>query len=183
MRLDRTQGSHWIFILDCPFVLSIQKLKDGKAKPYQVRELLNIVEENGLDYSEWSMLKYSISIRWSDEDGGFIAISPELPGLSAFGKNQSKALAELKVAAQAYLRALRKSGNPMPTEDKVVSHSGQLRLRMPKSLHSELAESARNETVSLNTYLVSLLSRRQAERATAMRIVERPGRYGRRRQI
>ena len=53
MRLDTTQGSHWIYILDHPFaLLSIQKMKDGKAKPYQVRELLNIIEENGLDHLE-----------------------------------------------------------------------------------------------------------------------------------
>lgn len=128
------------------------------------------------------MLKYSISIRWSDEDKGFIAAIPELPGLSAFGLNQSEALSELKNAAQAYLKAHKESGMPVPVPEKAVAYSGQIRLRMPKSLHAELSESARNEGVSLNTYLVTLLSRRQAERATAMRIAERPGRYSRKRQ-
>jgi len=125
------------------------------------------------------MLKYSVSIRWSDEDKGFIATVPELPGLSAFGTNQFEALSELKTASHAYLKSLKETGMPVPAPEKVVTYSGQIRLRMPKSLHAELSESARNEAVSLNTYLITLLSRRQAERATAMRIAERPGHYGR----
>lgn len=39
------------------------------------------------------------------------------------------------------------------------THSGQLRLRMPSSLHRELAEQAEKEGVSLNSYLVYLLSK------------------------
>ena len=107
------------------------------------------------------MFKYSISIKWSDEDNGFIATVPELPGLSAFGGNQVEALSELGVAAQAYLESLKKSGKPVPDVEKAISFSGQLRLRMPKSLHANLADSARNEGVSLNTYIITLLSKRQ----------------------
>jgi len=53
MKLDRTKGSHRIFRLDRPFaLLSIQKMKDGKAKPYQVRQVLSIIKDNGLDILE-----------------------------------------------------------------------------------------------------------------------------------
>jgi len=34
------------------FLLSIQKMKDGKAKPYQVRQLLDFIEDNNLDIKE-----------------------------------------------------------------------------------------------------------------------------------
>lgn len=37
--------------------------------------------------------------------------------------------------------------------------SGQLRLRMPTSLHRDLAEQAVEEGVSLNTYLLYLISK------------------------
>jgi len=104
-----------------------------------------------------------MSVRWSDEDEGFIAMVPELKGLSAFGKTQGEALAELDVAAEAYLEAWRASGRPLPSPEKVLAYSGQLRLRMPKDLHARLAHSARTRGVSLNTYLVSLLSERQGE--------------------
>ncbi len=53
MKCDRTKGSHFIYILDDPFFLiSVQKMKDGKAKPYQVRQLLNFIEDNSLDVLE-----------------------------------------------------------------------------------------------------------------------------------
>ena len=126
------------------------------------------------------MLKYSVSIRWSDNDKGFIAVVPELPGLSAFGANQAEALSELKIASAAYLKSLKGSGRAVPAPLKTVTFSGQLRLRMPKSLHAEFSESARAEGTSLNTYLVALLTQRHAERATTLRIADRQALYSRR---
>ena len=116
------------------------------------------------------MFKYSISIKWSDEDSGFIATIPEMPGLSAFGRNQLEAISELKIAAQAYLKTLRKSGKLDPVIEKMDSHSGQIRLRMPKGLHGNLADSAEKEGVSLNTYIVTLLSKRNMEQEIIKRV-------------
>jgi len=45
---------------------------------------------------------------------------------------------------------------PLPSSDN--SYSGKLLVRMPKSLHRRLAETAEREGVSLNQYIVSLLS-------------------------
>jgi len=53
MTCDRIKGSHFIYRINDPFFLiSIQKMKDGMAKPYQVRQLLNFIEENKLDILE-----------------------------------------------------------------------------------------------------------------------------------
>ncbi|MCI8980594.1 MAG: toxin-antitoxin system HicB family antitoxin, partial [Clostridia bacterium] len=38
------------------------------------------------------------------------------------------------------------------------SYSGQFKLRMPKSLHKELAERSKAEGISMNQYCVYLLS-------------------------
>jgi antitoxin HicB len=114
------------------------------------------------------MFKYSVTIRWSDEDKGFIATVPELPGLSAFGEAQEDAISEIQIAGEAYLEALRETGQRTPTVEKVSPYSGQLRVRMLKSLHAQLAAAAEREEVSLNTYIVSLLSARHAE-AEALR--------------
>jgi hypothetical protein len=47
------KGSHFIYRRDDPFFLiSIQKMKDGMAKPYQVRQLLHFIEDNNLDILE-----------------------------------------------------------------------------------------------------------------------------------
>jgi len=110
------------------------------------------------------MEKYPISIKWSDEDVGFIATIPGIQGLSAFGESPDGALSELKVAAEAHFQSLKKAGKPMPVPGKVIPFSGQLRLRMPKSLHAELSQAAEDEGVSLNTYLISLLAREHTKR-------------------
>lgn len=53
MKCDRVRGSHFILKMENPsFLISIQKMKDGKAKPYQVRELLDFIEDNNLDIKE-----------------------------------------------------------------------------------------------------------------------------------
>jgi predicted RNA binding protein YcfA (HicA-like mRNA interferase family) len=43
-RLDRVNGSHHIFVHDqVPVVLNLQNVS-GKAKPYQIKQLLQIIE-------------------------------------------------------------------------------------------------------------------------------------------
>jgi predicted RNase H-like HicB family nuclease len=116
------------------------------------------------------MDKYPISIKWSDEDGGYIATIPGIRGLSAFGECPDEALTELKIAAPAYFQSLKKAGKPMPVFDKVVPYSGQLRLRLPKSLHAELSQAAENEGVSLNTYLISLLVKEHTKRDMSQKV-------------
>lgn len=47
-RLDRVNGSHHIFVHDqIPEVLNLQSVK-GKAKPYQVKQFLQIIEAHNL---------------------------------------------------------------------------------------------------------------------------------------
>jgi predicted RNase H-like HicB family nuclease len=48
---------------------------------------------------------------WSDEDEGFIAVAPDLPGCSAFGETQQQALDELQRAIAAWIEAQRAAGN------------------------------------------------------------------------
>lgn len=43
-----------------------------------------------------------------------------------------------------------------------TEYSGEMLLKMPKSLHRKLAEAAKSEGVELNQYLVSLLSEKNA---------------------
>jgi predicted RNase H-like HicB family nuclease len=112
------------------------------------------------------MFKYSVSLKWSDDDEGYIAFVPELPGLSAFGNTPKEAIAELEIAGEVYLESLREAGENIPSPEKYMPYSGQIRLRMPKSLHAKLAQSALEENISLNTYLISLLAEGRSEKET-----------------
>jgi hypothetical protein len=44
---DRQVGSHKLYRHSCGAVLNLQEM-DGEAKPYQIRQFLAFVEENGL---------------------------------------------------------------------------------------------------------------------------------------
>ena len=39
--------------------------------------------------------RYPANVFWSEEDEGFIALAPDLPGCSAFGESQAEALVSL----------------------------------------------------------------------------------------
>ena len=108
--------------------------------------------------------RYASRIFWSDEDEGFIAEAIDLPGCSAFGATQEEALAELDNAKLAWIEAARTAGNLIPAPSPAGPQpSGKLLVRMPRSLHARLVRSAQSEHVSLNQYVVSLLSWNEAQ--------------------
>jgi predicted RNA binding protein YcfA (HicA-like mRNA interferase family) len=47
-KLDRTSGSHHIYRYPTGLMLNLQPDRNRQAKPYQVRQLLGLVEQNGL---------------------------------------------------------------------------------------------------------------------------------------
>ena len=104
------------------------------------------------------MHNYSIQLGWSDEDEGYIATVPEFPYLSAFGETPEEALAEAQTALDLFIESRVERGEPLPSPIKRTPFSGQLRLRMPKTLHQGLSAMAAHDGVSLNTLIVSILS-------------------------
>jgi predicted RNase H-like HicB family nuclease len=58
--------------------------------------------------------KYAIEIFYSEEDRGYIAVVPELPGCSAFGETEEEALKEAKMAIVLWLDTAKKEGRPIP---------------------------------------------------------------------
>jgi antitoxin HicB len=105
--------------------------------------------------------KYPIEVHYSEEDGGFIALARDLPGCSAFGKTQAQAVAEIRDAIWAWQSAAAAANNPIPNPSRLVQDqlpSGTLLVRLPRSLHASLIDGAKDENISLNQYIVSLLS-------------------------
>lgn len=105
---------------------------------------------------------YPLDIFWSDEDKGFIAEVPDLPGCSAFGKTPDEAAREAQDAIASAMEAMRKAGRAIPAPsvaEPTESYSGKFVVRVPRSLHARLARRARREGVSLNQYVSHILSR------------------------
>jgi predicted RNase H-like HicB family nuclease len=60
------------------------------------------------------MHRYTIIVFWSEEDMAWIADVPDLKSCSAFGNSPEQALAEVRVAMDAWLEAARDAGLPLP---------------------------------------------------------------------
>jgi predicted RNase H-like HicB family nuclease len=105
-----------------------------------------------------SSIAYSFRVVWSDEDEAFVATCPEFEGISGIGESADVALAEAQVALQLMIETYEQENWPLPPPASLQSYSGQFRIRVPRGLHSRLAEAAADEGVSLNTYAVGLLS-------------------------
>jgi antitoxin HicB len=86
----------------------------------------------------------------SDEGGGYLVSFPDLPGCMSDGESIAEAIKNAAEAEDAWLKAVEKWDKPSPK--KLVA-------RLPVSLHHDLTVKASQEGVSLNTLIVSILSR------------------------
>jgi antitoxin HicB len=121
------------------------------------------------------MFKYSMQLFWSEEDGEYVALIPEFPHLNALAKTPEEAAREAQVVAGLFLEDMAEIGEQPPEPQVLSSFSGQIRVRMPRTLHQKLAGRARMEDVSLNTLMVSMLA--EGIGATGeLPLVERKGR-------
>ena len=111
-------------------------------------------------------MRYPLEVFWSDEDQGYIAVAPDLPGASAWGKTETEAIKELHTAIALWLKAARKVGNPIPgpSNRSDVNYSGKFLMRVPRRLHAELAHAAKAQGVSLNQYVLYVLTKGYGER-------------------
>jgi predicted RNase H-like HicB family nuclease len=69
--------------------------------------------------------RYPAQVFFSEEDEGFIAVAPDLPGCSAFGDTQEQALAELRDAIVAWQLAAERAGNPIPAPSRPAFPAGR----------------------------------------------------------
>jgi antitoxin HicB len=60
------------------------------------------------------MDRYPLEVFWSDEDKGFIAEVPDLPGCSAFGADEAEAVREAQDAIAARIEAAKAAKREVP---------------------------------------------------------------------
>jgi predicted RNase H-like HicB family nuclease len=101
---------------------------------------------------------YSMRIHWSDEDGCLIGTCPEFPQASGFGDSPIEAARELGTAIELAIQTHEEEGWPLPEPAVIKEYSGQLRLRLPRSMHAHLAARALAEGVSINTLIVAAVA-------------------------
>ncbi len=110
-------------------------------------------------------LLYKIEIEpISDKDGGgYTARLPQFGSLGIVGDGETvqSAIESLEAAKKIVFERLLQKGVKIPKpEHDIALYSGKILARMPKELHAKLIENARLNNVSLNHYMIYLLSYR-----------------------
>lgn len=107
-------------------------------------------------------LPYKMELIPDSEEGGFAVSFPDLPGCLTIGDTIQEAIDNAADAKREWFKAAIESGIIINEPGWVDNYSGQFKLRIPKSLHRELAMNAEKEGISMNQYCVYLLSRNDA---------------------
>jgi antitoxin HicB len=107
---------------------------------------------------EYLNLPYTIAVRADERNGGWTAYVEELPGCDAHGDNPEHATRALRGAMERWVSDALERGEHIPEPRAMSGHSGRLLLRMPQSLHAELARAADGESISLNQFITTALA-------------------------
>lgn len=113
-----------------------------------------------IDY--YMNLPYKMEIVPDIEEGGFVAMFPDLPGCITVGDTIDEVITNIIDAKKAWIVAELEEGRIIPEPKDINDYSGQFKLRLPKSLHRILAENSKREGISMNQYCLYLLSRNDA---------------------
>jgi predicted RNase H-like HicB family nuclease len=105
-------------------------------------------------FEEYMKLPYKLEIIPDTEESGFIATYPELPGCITCGETVAEVVANAEDAKKAWLLAAIEDGIEITEPETADSYSGQFKLRLPRSLHRQLALQSKREGVSMNQYCV-----------------------------
>ncbi len=108
-------------------------------------------------------VEYGFNVRplSKTEGGGFLIEYPQLPGCISDGETIAEAIKNGQDALESWLHAAKQHGDPIP---KRAAHSienrynGKILNRVPKTLHARLAARAKDEGVSLNQLILSLVA-------------------------
>jgi antitoxin HicB len=106
---------------------------------------------------EYLTLPYTIEVYRDDSDGevGHVARVVELPGCMTQADNFAELEEMIQDAMRAWIETAIENGQSIPEPQALDEYSGKFVVRIPKSLHRQLAERASREGVSLNA-LVSV---------------------------
>lgn len=108
---------------------------------------------------------------YPDAIAGYTAEIKDLPGCITQGETVEEAVQNLEEAKLLWLETAYEDGMDIPNPSTTVQYSGRFALRMPKTLHREVAEQAQEEGLSINQYLNWLITKNNQIRQNLSLIV------------
>jgi antitoxin HicB len=97
-------------------------------------------------------LPYTIEL-WRAPEGGWVVGVKELTGCLSQGETAEEALEMIQDAMRGWLEVSIEMGDAIPEPRAEEDYSGKFVVRVPRSLHRRLVETAESEGVSLNQYI------------------------------
>ena len=94
------------------------------------------------------------------DDGSFFIKFPDLPGCITQVEDPAEIADMAEEIRTLWIETTYEDGMTVPEPSYVSGYSGKFQVRLPRSLHRDLAEQARREGVSLNAWVTSLLAER-----------------------
>ena len=110
------------------------------------------------EVSRYLDLPYEVAVvRREGEDGMAWTARIEELGCEVRARTEVEALTGVRAAMADWIADALAHDRPVPPPREAATHSGRLLVRMPQSLHGDLARLADRERVSLNALIVGIL--------------------------
>jgi antitoxin HicB len=109
------------------------------------------------DIDYYLSLPYTLELQNSGEEGWYVSVR-ELDGCTSSGDTGAEALENIRESMYLWLKVALEDGLPIPEPRPKEAYSGKFIVRMPRSLHRELAERAEEEGTSLNQFVATALA-------------------------
>ena len=112
--------------------------------------------------SDYMAMSYRMEVVEDKEEGGYVISFPDLPGCMTCGETIESAMKNAEDAKKAWIEVALEDNIEIHEPNSLEDYSGQFKLRIPRSLHRDLAEHSQREGISMNQYCVYLLSKNDA---------------------
>ncbi len=127
---------------------------------------VNTIVEKSLE--EYLALEYPFNVL-VDPDGGYVVVFPDLPGCMTQADSYEEIVIMAQDARTLWIETAYDEGIDIPMPSYPEDYSGKFNVRLPRSVHRKLAESAERENISLNQYVNTVLANGDTQRAIEQR--------------
>jgi len=101
---------------------------------------------------------YTYRVTWSPEDGEHVGLCIEFPSLSWLAGSPEKSLAGIRQVVASAVDDMQANGEEIPKPVADREYSGKFQVRVPPTVHRNLAMKAAEEGVSLNRFVSAKLA-------------------------